>query len=80
MVLEFGARFNHCFRVKMATGEDFIKEPSNELLFKFSKEQLLNLAVNYKVEFTSAVKHTKDTIKAVLQAALVSQGILPIEK
>ena len=66
--------------LKMATEEAFVREPSIELFLKFSKEQLLNLAATYEVEITSAEKRSKDTIKAVLQAALVSKGVLPVEK
>lgn len=64
----------------METEEEFVKEPSTELFLRLSKEQLLNLAATYEVEIMSAEKRTKDTIRAVLQAALINKGILPVEK
>jgi len=64
----------------MATEEAFVKEPSTELLLKFSKDQLLNLAATYEVELTSAEKRSKETVKTALQTALQSKGIFPTEK
>ena len=64
----------------MASEEDFEKEPSVDLLSKFSKRQLLNLAATHEVELTTADKRNKASIMAVVQAALVSKGILTLAK
>jgi len=51
------------FLVKMATIEEFISDPSDDLLERFTKDQLLKLAVHYDVELTSGEKRFKARAK-----------------
>jgi len=64
------------FLVKMATIEDFISDPSDDLLERFTKDQLLKLAVHYDVELTSGEKRFKASAKDTLRAVLIDDGVL----
>lgn len=47
----------------MASLEDFLKEPSEELLEVFTKDQLLQLSSHYDIPITSSEKRLKDSVK-----------------
>lgn len=63
----------------MATIEEFISDPSDELLERFTKDQLLKLAVHYEIELTSSEKRFKASVKDTLRAVLVDDGVLVTE-
>ncbi len=62
----------------MASLEDFLKEPSDELLELFTKDQLLQLASHYDITITSSEKRLKDSIKDIIRYVLIDNGILSV--
>ncbi len=62
----------------MATIEDFLKEPPDELLELFTKDQLLQLVSHYNITITSSEKHLKDSIKDIIRNVLIHNYILRI--
>ncbi len=62
----------------MASLEDFLKEPSDELLEFFTKDQLLQLASHYDIIITSSEKRLKDSVKDIIRNVLIDNGILKV--
>lgn len=60
----------------MATIEQFIHAPSEELLEDFTKDQLLKLAAHYEIEITSSERRLKESVKEALWAIPVDGGVL----
>lgn len=61
----------------MATIESFCEKPSGELLEQFTKEQLLQLAIEYDTDISNADKRLKKTIIDAIKTELVARGVLP---
>ncbi|KAE8287208.1 hypothetical protein D5F01_LYC15177 [Larimichthys crocea] len=57
----------------MATLDNFISAPSEELLEQFTKDQLLQLASYYEFEITSSEKCLKESVKEALKAMLIEK-------
>lgn len=60
----------------MATLDDFISAPSEELLEQFTKDQLLRLASYYDLEIASSEKRLKESIREALKSMLIEKGVL----
>lgn len=60
----------------MATLDNFISAPSEELLEQFTKDQLLKLASHYDFEIASSEKRLKESIREALKAMLTEKGVL----
>lgn len=60
----------------MASVEEFIKTPSDDLLDDFSKDQLLEVADHYEITLSAQDKRLKDTIKTVIKTELNEREIL----
>lgn len=56
----------------MASLNDFISAPSEELLCQLTKEQLLSLASHYDIEIASSDKRLKDSIRDALRTKSLS--------
>jgi len=63
----------------MASLEDFLKEPSEELLEVFTKDQLLQLSSHYDIPITSSEKRLKDSVKEIIRSVLVDKGVLKVK-
>ncbi|XP_057193623.1 uncharacterized protein LOC130556536 [Triplophysa rosa] len=59
--------------------EEFIRNPSEDLLSECSKDQLLALASHYHVGLSVADKRLKESLKSILISALVDQKVLKSE-
>lgn len=64
----------------MASLEDFVKEPSEELLELFTKDQLLQLASHYDITITSKEKQLKDSVKEIIRNVLSDKEVLKVQK
>ncbi|XP_073721213.1 uncharacterized protein [Misgurnus anguillicaudatus] len=64
----------------MASLEGFVKEPSEELLELFTKDQLLQLASHYDITITSKEKQLKDSVKEIIRNVLSDKGVLKVQK
>ncbi len=60
--------------------EEFISNPSENLLNEYSKDQLLALANHYDVGLSVGDKRLKESLKSILISALVEQNILQAEQ
>lgn len=60
--------------------EEFIRNPSEDLLNDYSKDQLLALASHYNIGLTVADKRLKESLKSILISALVEQNVLKSEQ
>eukprot|EP00064_Thunnus_orientalis_P026426 superscaffoldBa00016751_g26939 len=58
----------------MASVEDFLRAPSEELLERCSREQLLKIAEHFKLEVGD--KRMKENIKAIVKAYLTELGVV----
>ena len=56
----------------MASVEDFVRSPSEDLLEQCTKEQLLKIAEHFQI----SDKRLKETIKHTLKGRLLEEGIL----
>ena len=61
----------------MAEVADFVKAPSEALLDKCTREQLLKIADHYQIEVGD--KRLKDAIRSILKANLADMGVLDEE-
>lgn len=60
----------------MSLVKDFTENPSNEVLQRCTKDQLVAIAEHYSVQLTSSVKKKKDTLFEAVETTLVKQKIL----
>ncbi len=60
--------------------EEFISNPSEDLLNEYSKDQLLALVNHYDVGLSVADKQLKECLKSILISALVEQNVLQAEQ
>lgn len=58
----------------MATVEDFLKAPSEELLDCFSREQLLRVADHFGLEISDM--RVKESMKSIIKANLFDSGVV----
>lgn len=63
----------------MATLEDFIDNPSEELLSEFTKAQLCTVAEHFEISLTTQEKSLKETLLQTVRGELVLKGILKSE-
>ena len=61
----------------MAEVADFVKAPSEALLDKCTREQLVKIADHYRIEVGD--KRLKDTVRSILKANLAEMGVLAEE-
>lgn len=64
----------------MASLEDFLNEPSEELLEFFTKDQLLQLASHYDIPITSSEKRLKDSVREIIRSVLIDNGVLKVKE
>lgn len=60
----------------MASIEDFVQSPSEDLLNSYKKDQLLKVADHYGVKLLK--KSNKDEVLATLKAHLVEEKVLSV--
>ncbi len=60
--------------------EEFICNPSEDLLNEYSNDQLLALVNHYDVGLSVADKQLKECLKLILISALVEQNVLQAEQ
>lgn len=60
--------------------DEFVRNPSEDILNEFSKDQLLALANHYNVELSVADKRLKESLKSILISALMEQNVLEVEQ
>lgn len=58
--------------------EDFLAFPSEILLERCTKEELLQIAEQFDVEVTSSDKKLKETLMKVVKSALSERGVLEV--
>lgn len=59
--------------------EQFVSEPSVDLLEGLNKEQLYEIAEHYEIALTSKDKKLKKTVFNVIQEQLVKKGVIKLE-
>lgn len=60
----------------MAEIEEFLKSPTEVLLDRYTKDQLLRIVEYYEIEISD--KHLKDTVKSILKANLKDKDVLEV--
>ncbi len=66
------------FRKMSSIVEDFFTFPSEILLERCTKEELLQIAEGFSVEITSNDKKLKETLMHTVRSALVERGVLEV--
>ncbi|KAL7376352.1 hypothetical protein ABVT39_006338 [Epinephelus coioides] len=64
------------FAETVATLDDFLAQPCEDVLEDFTKEQLLQLASSYDIEISNDDKKLKKNIKDSIKKELMSRGVL----
>ncbi len=59
--------------------EDFFVCPSEVLLEKCTKEQLIQIAERFSVDLTTQDKKLKETLMTTLKRSLVDRGVLEVK-
>lgn len=58
--------------------EDFFSCPSESLLERCTKEQLIQIAEHFSIDLTTQDKKLKDTLVTTLKRSLVDRGVLEV--
>ena len=60
--------------------EEFVAQPSEEMLKTCTKEQLLQVAEHFKIELTSQIKKTKATVYETIKDFLIDREVMAAKR
>ena len=60
--------------------EEFVAQPSDEMLNTCTKEQLMQIAEHYEIELTSQIKKTKATVYETIKNLLTDREVLAAKR